>query len=215
MFNHVKGCRLSIRMNYPYPMDEGMKKSVEDSMLLMLNHTELVFRERRWRPGSKDNTALFIDLMEGTYDRLTVIRFIQNMARYTDCEHACAWLYTADNVMVLESVWEKELLKIWDVDPDFLNMLPIVDVSVNKFLDALYLHAKTGKDPVIYTVQHIMPKKAVVLARTRSLASEVNRLLATMDCEEAPKEELVAALARFVEPKWKAKFEPETANETR
>lgn len=215
MFNHVKGCRLNIRMNYPYPMDEGMKKSVEDSMLLMLNHTELVFRERSWRPGPKDNTALFIDLMEGTYDRLTVIRFIQNMARYTDCEHACAWLYTADNVMVLESVWENELLKIWDVDPDFLNMLPIVDGSVNKFLDALYLHAKTGKDPVIYTAQHIMPKKAVVLARTRSLASEVNRLLAAMDCEEAPKEELVTALARFVKPKWKAEFKPETANETR
>lgn len=204
MFNHVKGCRLNIRMNYPYPMDEGMKKSVEDSMLLMLNHTEVVFRERRWWPEPKDNTALVIDLMEGTYDRLTVIHLIQNMARYTDCEHACAWLYTADDVMVLESVWEKELLKIWDIDPDFLNMLPIANGSIgpiNTFLDALYLHAKTGKDPVIYTVQHIMPKKAVVLARTRSLASEVNRLLATMDCEEAPKEELVAALARFVKPK--------------
>ena len=108
--------------------------------------------------------------------------------------------------MVLEAVWEKELLKIWDVDPDFLDMLPIACGSVNKFLDALYMHTKTGKEPIIYVAQHIMPKTAIVLARTKNLADETNRLLSAMDCEEVPKEELIAALARFVKPKWKAEI---------
>ena len=202
--DHIEGDNLHIRLQFKLG-GEKEKDFADGCIKKALYETNISVAQYGWDFDGIVDYVLNIHSNKDTYDSALVTRFVEALARYSDCNNADIKITSIMECPLLQARWTNGVLRIWELDPQFYETIPIGERGGRFWLDLLFTHCWKERAPLAHNCVTIAPRYKVRMDRTKELAEFVNKTLASMDCAQIETEQLENALLPFVQPTWRNK----------
>ena len=202
--DHIEGDDLYIRLLFRLA-DEKEKDYTDGCINKALYETNISVAQYKWSDDGIHDYTLDIHANKDKYDSALVVRFVEALAKYSDCNNADIKITSMLEFPLLQAHWTNGVLHIWELDPQFYEHTPIGERGGKFWLNLLFDHVWKGRAPLAHNCRAVTPRYKVRMDRTKELAEVVNKTLASMDCTQIETEQLENALLPFVQPTWRNK----------
>lgn len=202
--DHIEGDNLYIRLQFKLG-NEKEKDFTDGCIQKVLYETNISVAQSEWRFDGIVDYTLELYANKDKYDNALVQRFVEALARYSDCSNADIKINSMLEFPLLQARWINGVLYIWELDPQFYEAIPIGERGGKFWLNLLFDHVWKRCSPIVHSCRGITPRYKLKLDHAKELAGVVNKTLAGMDCAKIELEQLEKALLPFVQPTWRTK----------
>ena len=202
--DHIEGDNLYIRLLFRLA-DEKEKDFTDGCIKKALYEANISVSQYEWSSDVFADYTLDIHSNKGTYDSALVTRFVEALARYSDCNNADIKITSIMEFPLLQARWANGVLRIWELDPQFYETIPIGERGGRFWLDLLFTHCWKDRAPLAHNCRAVTPRYKVRMDHAKELAEIVNKELNRMSCAKIESEQLEKALLPFVQLTWRDK----------
>ena len=202
--DHIEGDDLYIRLLFRLA-DEKERDITDGGIQKALYETNISVAQYNWSSNGIADYTLDIHANKDKYDSALVGRFVDALARWSDCSNADIKITNMLELPLLQARWINGVLHIWELDPQFYDKVPIGERGSKIWMNMLFDHVWTGRAPLAHDCRAVTPRYKLRMDRAKELAEIVNKELYRMDCAKIETDQLEKVLLQFVQPTWRGK----------